>query len=100
MIQTLNIANGLNRKSGFHVVSEIVVKFVKTTCVLWSDDFLREREEIFSTYFGSKWLMHLPLTMKEHFFNDSPKLSIWMLVEYQGHFRYTLIVVIAIKPMP
>ena len=22
-----------------------------------------------------KWLMHLPLTMKEHFFNDSPKLS-------------------------
>ena len=44
--------------------------------------------------------MHLPLTMKEHFFNDSTKLSIWMLVEYQGHFRYTLRVVIAIKPMP
>ena len=44
--------------------------------------------------------MHLLLTMKEHFFNDSPKLSIWMLVEYQGHFRYTLRVVIAIKPMP
>ena len=41
--------------------------------------------------------MHLPLTMKEHFFNDSPKLSIWMLVEYQGHFRYTLR---AIKPKP
>ena len=36
-----------------------------------------------------KWLMHLPLTMKEHFFNDSPKLSIWMLVEYQGHSNQT-----------
>ena len=34
--------------------------------------------------------MHLPLTMKEYFFNDSPKLSIWMLVGYQGHFKYTL----------
>ena len=34
-----------------------------------------------------KWLMQLPLTMKEHFFNDSPKLSICMLVGYQGHFR-------------
>ena len=44
--------------------------------------------------------MHLPLTIKEHFFNDSPKLSIWMLLEYQAHFRYTLRVVIAIKPMP
>ena len=44
--------------------------------------------------------MHVPLTMKEHFFNDSPKLSIWMLVGYQGHFKYTLRVVIAIKPMP
>ena len=52
------------------------------------------------TFYREVALSNLPLTMKEHFFSDSPKLSIWMLVEYQGHFRYTLRVVIAIKPMP
>ena len=30
----------------------------------------------------------------------SPKLSIWMLVGYQGYFRYALRMVITIKPMP
>ena len=52
------------------------------------------------TYYGEVALSSPKLTMKEHFFNDSPKLSIWMLVGCQDHFRYTLRVVIAIKPMP